>query len=152
MSEEGDYHLLRSGRTLYMRRSNEKLDMAIRDCEKKYGPEQADLMLVLIDGLRHVTPLEERLIIGIRLATELLEWSASKVKTDQAVRAALKRHVENHAMKADVFEWLDTNFVLGQKSMDDVAMSLAGKLVPAKFRAVRSWLTEWKKLRSACTA
>jgi hypothetical protein len=150
MSEEANYHLLGSNPIRNMRRYDEKLDMAIRECEKKYGAKQTDLILVLIHGLRHVT-VDERLIIGIRLATELLEWSASKGKTDQAVRAALKRHVENHAMKADVFDWLDTNFVLGQKSMDDVAMLLAGKLVPAKFRAVRSWMTEWKKLRSACT-
>lgn len=59
-------------------------------------------------------------------------------------------HTENRAMKADVFKWLDDNFA-SCKSMDAAAEAMAGKLVPATFRTVRDWVTEWKKLRSAST-
>jgi hypothetical protein len=35
--------------------------------------------------------------------------------------------------------------------MDDAAFDIAGTFVDQKFRAVREWMTEWKKLRSAGT-
>lgn len=63
---------------------------------------------------------------------------------------AMKRHAEHHAMKVDVFKWLDSNFD-NCKSMDSAAEMMAGKLVPAKFRTVRGWVTEWKKLHPAST-
>ena len=51
-------------------------------------------------------------------------------------------------MKADVFKWLDTNNT-GGKNFDDIALLIAGKVVPLKFRTVRGYITEWNKLRSA---
>jgi hypothetical protein len=68
----------------------------------------------------------------------------------QGKARAAKRHTENRAMKADVFKWLDDNFA-SCKSMDAAAEAMAGKLVPATFRTVRDWVTDWKKLRSAST-
>lgn len=59
-------------------------------------------------------------------------------------------HQENRACKADAFAWLDANFSTC-KSMDAAAEVMAGKIVPQKFRAVRDWVREWKKLRSAST-
>lgn len=61
------------------------------------------------------------------------------------------RHKDSRADKEHVFAWLDSNFITC-KSMDDAAMKMAEKQVATKFRAVRRWVTEWKKLRSAGTA
>ena len=70
--------------------------------------------------------------------------------SNAARNAANIRHVENRSMKYDVFNWLDSNMA-SFKSMDDAALAIAEKVVPVKFRAVRTWVTEWKKLRSAST-
>lgn len=78
--------------------------------------------------------------------------SVKAARSMMAKSGAAMRHAENHAMKAMVFDWLDANFTPGTRSMDDVAQELAGRIVPAKFRTVRDWLTEWKKLRSTGTA
>ncbi len=67
----------------------------------------------------------------------------------QAREYALKRHAENHAMKADVFNWLDTNMA-SFKSMDRAAEAVT-KQQPIAFRTARDWVGEWKKLRSAST-
>jgi len=63
---------------------------------------------------------------------------------------AIKRHTENHAMKSEVFKWLDANMV-NFKSMDGAAAAIAGKIAPIAFRTARDWTGEWKKLRSAST-
>ena len=63
---------------------------------------------------------------------------------------AMKRHAGNHADKAKVFVWCDEN-MSRFKSMDDAAFDIAGTFVDQKFRAIREWMTEWKKLRSAST-
>ena len=65
----------------------------------------------------------------------------------QAARA-IKRHAENHAMKADVYVWLDAN-MQRFKSMDSAAEAISGKVAPIAFRTARDWVGEWKKLRSA---
>lgn len=67
----------------------------------------------------------------------------------QAARA-IKRHAENHAMKADVFVWLDENMV-HFRSMDSAAEAISGKVAPIAFRTARGWVGHWKKLRSAST-
>ncbi|ABD70543.1 hypothetical protein Rfer_2831 [Rhodoferax ferrireducens T118] len=61
-----------------------------------------------------------------------------------------KRHSASRANKAKVFYWCDDNMHL-HDSMDDAAWDIAETFVPEKFRAVRDWMTEWKKLRSAST-
>jgi hypothetical protein len=69
-------------------------------------------------------------------------------KKDAPRRNANKRHAENHQLKNDVFSWLDKN-MHNYKSMDSAAEAIAGKIVPMKFRTVRNWVGQWKKLRSA---
>lgn len=63
-----------------------------------------------------------------------------------AKKGANARHKENRDSKADVFKWADKN-MKAYKSMDAAALAIADNLVPYKFRAVRKWLTEWKKLQ-----
>ena len=65
------------------------------------------------------------------------------------VARALKRHTENHAMKTEVFAWLDANMV-SFKSMDAAAQAIT-KQQPIAFRTARDWVGEWKKVRSTGT-
>lgn len=72
---------------------------------------------------------------------------------DTASAGARVRHRENHAMKQDVFNWLDANPPKA-RGMDAAATAIfESKLVPIKsWRTARDWVGEWKKLRSAGTA
>lgn len=74
--------------------------------------------------------------------------AVSAARTALAKAAAQARHTGNHASKILVFEWCDANMDRFS-SMDDAAFDIAESFVPQKFRAVREWMTEWKKLRSA---
>ena len=69
------------------------------------------------------------------------------ISSENARLGADARHRENRAMKQDVFAWCDAH-MKKYSNMDDAAFAVAEKLVPIKFRAVRSWMTEWKKVRS----
>ena len=80
---------------------------------------------------------------------ELLEMSTENDTTQKAFRMALKRHSENHAMKADVFVWLDANMP-NFKSMDAAAQAIT-KQQPIAFRTARDWVGKWKKVRSTGT-
>ena len=80
-------------------------------------------------------------------------WSSPKNRHNPmkafSLLGAAAKNAENRAMKNDVFAWLDKNMT--NQSMDSAALDIAGKIVPMKFRTVRDWITEWKKLRSAGT-
>lgn len=71
-------------------------------------------------------------------------------KLVQAKSNANRRHVENRAMKVDVFKWLDSNMI-HYKSMDAAAQAIAGKIAPITFRTARTWVGHWKKQLSAST-
>lgn len=77
--------------------------------------------------------------------------AATAARTSLAKSAAAARHLENRSMKQDVFKWCDENMT-SMRSMDAAASLVAGAIVPAAWRTVRDWMTEWKKLRSAGTA
>jgi hypothetical protein len=93
-----------------------------------------------------------------QLRAELLRKNAeidamAEVKAKERVsvaasKAAIMRHAENRAMKAQVFEWCDENLIQ-YRSMDAAAEAIAWKLVPAAFRTVRNWIGEWRKVQSA---
>jgi hypothetical protein len=73
------------------------------------------------------------------------------LKKLQARINANKRHAENHAIKNDAMKYYSEN-IHKFKSKDDAAEQIAGKIVNAKFRTVRQWITNYhKKLRSAST-
>ena len=71
------------------------------------------------------------------------------VESNTASERASLRHVENRSMKKDVFNWLDTN-MQAFNSMDAAAQAVT-KQQPIAFRTARSWVGDWKKLRSAGT-
>lgn len=81
-------------------------------------------------------------------APRLIKQQLALAKRNLAQEGANSRHKESHACKAEVFKWADENMHM-QESMDDAAQVIATELVPYKFRTVRQWLTEWKKLRAA---
>lgn len=78
------------------------------------------------------------------------DQTLKKAKTEMALNGAHARHASARANKAKVFTWCDENMARF-KSMDDAALDIAETFVKEKFRTVREWMTEWKKLRSAST-
>lgn len=70
-------------------------------------------------------------------------------RSELARTAANARHTENRAMKADAFTWLDANMP-NLSSLDAAATALT-RQQPVAFRTARSWVDDWKKLRSAGT-
>jgi len=97
------------------------------------------------------TELEESLGLGPDTAETVSEPSneaaakmARAMISVAAKNAAAKRHEENRAMRAQVFEWCDKNLD-GFNSMDSAAEAIAGKLVPVKFRTARSWIAAYRR-------
>lgn len=76
---------------------------------------------------------------------ELIESNHESAK--QAARA-FKRHAESHAMKAEIFDWLNAQTQF--KSIESAAMAIT-KRVPIAHVTARDWYKEWKKLRSTGT-
>lgn len=88
---------------------------------------------------------EEQLRVQLDLRKEV---AGRQARTEMATKAARERHREHHAMKAEVFEWLDVNMI-AYNSMDSAAEAIAKSVAPIKFRTARTWVGQWKKLRSA---
>jgi hypothetical protein len=88
------------------------------------------------DSVRAQTVLESR-----------IKEAGERAISTMAKKGSDERHGPNRESKQKVFAWCDEN--MGRfKSMDDAAWDIAETFVPQKFRAVREWMTEWKKLRS----
>ena len=82
-------------------------------------------------------------------AMAIIEKSLASMN-DFSRLGAVARHAENHAMKADVFKWLDQN-MHKHGSADSAAEAIFGKVVPVTFRTAQLWVSQWKKLRSTGT-
>ena len=78
----------------------------------------------------------------------LIELIGSNYESAKQAARALKRHAENHAMKAEIFEWLDAQTQF--RSIESAAMAIT-KQIPIAHVTARDWYKEWKKLRSAGT-
>jgi len=75
---------------------------------------------------------------------------AEKYKSMEASRKAHVKNATNRIDKQKIFLWCDTD--MGRfKTMDEAANDIAETFVKQKFRTVRGWMTEWKKLRAAGT-
>jgi len=73
------------------------------------------------------------------------EGAFEKARADMGRKGANARHRENRAMKAEAFEWLDTN----QPAILDAAAShISERLFPISWRTAREWAGEWRKLRA----
>lgn len=59
------------------------------------------------------------------------------------------RQKENRAMRKEVFDWCDMN-MHKYDSMNKAALALyEAKLVPVEQKTLRTWITQWKRERSA---
>lgn len=124
--------------------------------EQKQHISELESVVATLRNFRAAVDHSEALGLAVlELSRDMNDMAANCILTGVEVgkkiapkRNAYKRHAENRAMKAEVFKWLDDNFA-NFKSMDSAAEAMAGKLIPATFRTVRAWVTEWKKLRSA---
>ena len=119
------------------------------DDRKKYKAD-AEKFFELFQAEWHVQQKDIEKLVNSNSIYYLLELVVANAATTKARLLAKKRHVENHAMKAKVFVWCDEN-MHRFSSMDDAALDIAETFVSQKFRAVRTWMTEWKKLQSAGT-
>lgn len=85
--------------------------------------------------------------IAVGCARTQSQTNPAASRSAWARAAAHARHRENHSMKAQVFDWCDTESN-GFKSMDAMAEAVAGKVVPVSFRTARTWISEWRRLRA----
>ena len=111
--------------------------------------DQSDSASIAANKWAHETDEVIRECLDHRSISVLIALILDNHQSARQAANAIKRHAENHAMKADVFGWLDTNMV-NFKSMDVAAQAVI-KQQPIAFRTAREWVAEWKKLRSAST-
>lgn len=123
------------------------LRAALVEFERVHGADWADLVLVLLHDLARVR-FPDRFEIGFSFLDAQLKDDKKAFRSAMAKTAALVAHAEHHAMKQQVFEWLEVN-MRNFRSMDAAAEAIAGKLVPVTFRTVRGWIGEWKKQHPA---
>lgn len=81
---------------------------------------------------------------------ELFDLIADHVLKERQRAAANKLHTENHAIKQDVFAWLDAN-PPKPRGKSAAATAIAGKVAPVVFTTALKWVNEWEKLRSTGT-
>lgn len=115
------------------------------------NPDYDDQAVAILIGQRR-----ERLHTAIKTDLDYRSIGAfieivnqENVRATQAARAH-KRHEESRARKQQVFHWCAENLTRFT-SMDEAAQDIAETFVPEKFRTVRDWITEWRKLRPTGT-
>ena len=79
-----------------------------------------------------------------------IELIVANAESAKQTAVALKRHAENHALRDEIYAWMDANYKKGM-ALDDAASIISEKIVPLKWRTVRDHLTAWRKLRSTGT-
>ena len=87
--------------------------------------------------------------VAQQVGNELADGAFDEGRSFSPRQNALKRHQENHTMKAESFLWLDINMPK-LKTIDKAAEMLI-KQQPIAFSTARTWIREWKKLQSAST-
>lgn len=86
--------------------------------------------------------------LGIVIGTWSLRKEQPESIKDFSMRGADARHIENRAMKMDVFKWLDDNRMKFE-SKNSAARAIAGVIVPVTIETTRTWISQWEKLESA---
>lgn len=145
------------------------LENVIRECESSmnqivanalaYAERNVSYIDAVMSGVSGMRQASDELVSGMdAYADSALHqgFDAGKLAAEkfilstQARKAALARHALSTENKAKVFAWCDEN-MSRFSSMDNAAFDIAETFVDQKFRTVRDWMTEWKKLRSAST-
>ena len=108
----------------------------------EYGDLSNDGYERWVDNVNRV--IKER--IDFHSILEIMRKAEEIGISRQAAAKAVKRHSENHAIRDEIYAWLDAN--LGAwNSLNDAAAKMAMKVVPLKYEAVRRHCTEWNRLR-----
>ena len=122
----------------------ERLDSAVIS-ELCDGQGLTSAMLVIAklrDRLEPPNYVQRAITNGREAQKKLDEFTQARRKGADAI------HKENRAMKAEVFQWLDTQARF--KSIESAALAIT-KHQPIAHVTARDWYKEWKKLRSAST-
>lgn len=106
----------------------------------------------LADAMLEIGSLRDRIVPPGHVQRITEASRAAQDKLDRFKQARRKGadtlHVENRAMKADAFQWLDAQSSF--KSIESAATAIT-KQQPIAHVTARDWYKEWKKLRSAGT-
>ena len=139
---------------------DEQIEQLLELCKAGQDPEELVVNIVATMCARAFrTQSNSEIDIAWSYAVDAESWLGTlflgSVGFDTRQRMAKKgsdaTHVGNRADKEKVFAWCDENMNRFD-SMDAAAFDIAETFVPQKFRAVRRWMTDWKRLRSAGTA
>lgn len=131
----------KSDKKFFDERSLLFLQMAFNECKLGLIPVEIGPPMALVHLLRATS------LVG----TVNGYSHAAKYIRNQASAKAIKRNAENRQLREFALKHYADN-ISSFKSMDDAAEKIAEKIVPAKFRAVRNWITQYhKNLRSAGT-
>lgn len=98
--------------------------------------------------LQSVDKYKNRLNETNKEINKLAEQKATERRSENARKAAVKRHEETKALKQDALNYYvehEDEF----SSIEDAASKIAGKIVPLKHRTVAGYISEFKKLQSA---
>ena len=106
----------------------------------------------LTSAMLEIAKLRDRLEPPNYVQRAITNGREAQKKLDEFTQARRKGadaiHKENRAMKAEVFQWLDTQARF--KSIESAALAIT-KHQPIAHVTARDWYKEWKKLRSAST-
>ena len=123
--------------------------MKLATLGKKFHFKDAKALLAACESLdpSDIYQMVEDMRPSSYVIAELVILAKKSEKTTAARASAMVRHRENHSMKDEVVQWLDTNMP-NFNSMDAAAEAITQQQ-PITFRTARGWVGEWKKLRSA---
>lgn len=139
---------------------DEQIEQLLELCEAGQDPEELVVNIVATMCARAFrTQSNGEIDIAWSYAVDAESWLGTlflgsvgfDIRRRMAKKGSDATHAANRADKEKVFAWCDENMNRFE-SMDAAAFDIAETFVTQKFRAVRKWMTEWKKLRSAGTA
>jgi len=118
----------------------------------KYAIEAMDAVcwaegMGIVNAFRFSTDGLKRELTEAEKSTEArAEEIVKRRKSVDASTAAIARHVENHQIKATVFEWCEKHRnEYGSNAAAAEVIAGRGKLVPMTFKTVEKWIGEWKR-------
>lgn len=104
----------------------------------------------LVENVMDIAAFRDRLNPPQMMKTAV-EAAKKSARSEVGKAGAAARHIENRALKQEVFTWLDVH-MKDFRSMDAATTEIVKSVVPIAWRTARDWVGEWKKLRSAGTA
>lgn len=113
-------------------------EMLAQKCIKELDGDDAEAAIVAALTAQSLLTKAVGVILGVKIGAQ----------AKRVAKAAGVRHAKSRENRERVFAWCDENMSLFP-SMDKAAEDIAETFIDEKFRTVRDWMTDWKKLRSA---